>query len=123
MDIVLPLLFMAAVYVGPKLWEKIWKDYQSKSGKYPNPRGNEVPIKEEIPLVHRERPMYAPGIIESEAVPIMQGEVPTKGGTSTCSGEKGGWRGKMDANTVINGVIFAEILQPPRAYRPFTKRK
>ncbi|MEN6566662.1 MAG: hypothetical protein ABFC57_10185 [Veillonellales bacterium] len=28
------------------------------------------------------------------------------------------WQGKLDRNAVINGVIFSEILQPPRAYRP-----
>ena len=28
------------------------------------------------------------------------------------------WQGKLDRNAVINGMIFSEILQPPRAYRP-----
>ncbi len=29
------------------------------------------------------------------------------------------WEGKLNESVILNGVIFAEILQPPRAYRPF----
>lgn len=123
MDILLPLLFMIAVYIGPKLWEKLWKNYQAKIGNYANPRGNEMPGRGEIPLVNREISTYAPGLIESESVPIVQVVVPKEESTPTCAKEKAIWRGKMDANAVINGVIFAEIVQPPRAYRPFIRRK
>jgi hypothetical protein len=31
------------------------------------------------------------------------------------------WQGKLDHNTMLNGVIFSEILQPPRAYRPIKR--
>lgn len=33
------------------------------------------------------------------------------------------WSSALDQNIVWNGVIFAEILQPPRAYRPFRQRR
>lgn len=32
--------------------------------------------------------------------------------------EFAGWDGKLDQATVVNGLIFAEILQPPRSRRP-----
>lgn len=32
------------------------------------------------------------------------------------------WRGKLNLPQVINGVIFAEILRPPRAKRPLYPR-
>lgn len=32
--------------------------------------------------------------------------------------ESSAWQGKLERNAVINGIIFSEILQPPRAYRP-----
>lgn len=32
------------------------------------------------------------------------------------------WSGKLNLPQVINGVMFAEILQPPRAKRPFYRR-
>jgi len=31
------------------------------------------------------------------------------------------WQGKLDQNMLVNGVMFAEILQPPRAYRPMVR--
>ncbi len=31
------------------------------------------------------------------------------------------WQGQIDQNMLINGLIFTEILQPPRAKRPFGK--
>jgi len=35
--------------------------------------------------------------------------------------EKPAWQGAVDRQAIINGFIFAEILQPPRAYRPIIK--
>ena len=41
--------------------------------------------------------------------------------------EEGGWDNKLHPSVVLNGVIFAEILQPPRSMRPiearFTRRR
>lgn len=32
------------------------------------------------------------------------------------------WRGKLNLSHIVNGVMFAEIIQPPRAKRPFSRR-
>ncbi|WP_143005907.1 hypothetical protein [Sporolituus thermophilus] len=32
------------------------------------------------------------------------------------------WEGKLNNALLVNGVIFAEILQPPRAKRPLVLR-
>lgn len=33
------------------------------------------------------------------------------------------WQGKLSPQIVQNGLIFAEILQPPRAYRPIWRSR
>lgn len=36
--------------------------------------------------------------------------------------KESGWEDKLQPSLVLNGVIFAEILQPPRAMRPMETR-
>ena len=99
---------------------KIYKKYQSNLNSVPP-----VPVQgrvkpSEVPFVNRETLTYAPS-----AAKVASNTVVTKNAPSTSVGveEKAVWSGKMDANTMMNGIIFAEILQPPRAYRPFIRRK
>lgn len=126
MDILLPLLFMAIVYVVPKLWEKLWKIFKSKIGNDINLQENGLPGRRETAFVNNEIPINMSSSATEYQLQSGLESVPatiTAASTSALSEEKVPWSNKMDANAVINGVIFAEIVQPPRAYRPFARRK
>lgn len=129
MDILLPLLFVAIAYVAPKLVEKLWKDYQLKIGNYVNLQENGFASKKKTNFADGQMSTYTPSTIEYqieaelEPVPVMAHSTLSPAVSSPPPSETKVWSGKMDANAVINGVIFAEIVQPPRAYRPFVRRK
>ncbi len=114
MDTLLTLLIMGILYVVPR----IWKTYLEKINK-----NQEVPVSG-LPAVSngssQEEKISKPAIHISE-LPLA---ATSKGiqNISNQEGEKSAWHGKVDHNMLVNGVIFAEILQPPRAYRPFIKR-
>lgn len=131
MDILVSLLLAALAYLVPKLGGKIWQEYQSRVTNYGNfqRQGN----KGETIVQNGNTSTDTPSItqlelqVEIEPVPVIK----ETGGHSALlpppsplpSESKAPWAGKMDGNAVIQGVIFAEIVQPPRAYRPFVKRK
>lgn len=52
--------------------------------------------------------------VQSTAVPKLQK-------SPVITEEQAAWQGKLDHDMMINGVIFSEVLQPPRAYRPFIR--
>jgi len=112
MDIVILLLFMAIFYLGPALLKR----YHAAETRQP------VAIK-----VQRQEIINPP----LQTLKHRNTDSATKLRTSvtdqlqivpTIIEEKNQWNGKLDSNMILNGVIFAEILLPPRAYRPFTKK-
>lgn len=127
MDILFLLLFAAIAYLGPKLAEKLWKAFQLKIGNYGNLQANGLQGNKETSFTTDEVVNPAPSVTEYQlesGLEVVPALVPPVVATAPdLPEEKVAWRGKMDANAVINGVIFAEIVQPPRAYRPFTRRK
>jgi len=127
MDILSTLLFAAIAYLGPKYAKKVWNDFQFKIGSSGKLQENGLQGNEGTSVANGEKVNPAPNAAEYqlesglEVVPAVMPPTVTK--APTLSEENVAWRGKMDVNAVINGVIFAEIVQPPRAYRPFTRRK
>jgi hypothetical protein len=122
MDIIYILILMAVFYILPEILKK----RQPKQYEYPQipdrvlppelkpsrdvkpPPGSKVkPVS--IASKAEEPPVLAQATSEPEAlkvaVPLMS--------------EGSAWQDKLDQTVVLNGVIFAEILQPPRAHRPF----
>lgn len=121
MDIVLFLLFIAIAYIAPKSLGKLQKQYGVAIGNPPgNLLGGETANKDTTVAV-REEMTYIPSAVEEKHAVTVSGAI-GKTPISTVE-EKQAWQGKVDANALINGVIFAEIIQPPRAYRPFIRRK
>lgn len=106
MDIVIPLALMALMYLVPPLLRRY------------------IEKKE----VKRENTETLPPFIEDayeESIPFISPYSPSTQITSNISDktdlvkESSPWQGKLSEEAILNGVIFAEILQPPRAYRPF----
>jgi len=114
MDVVVPLLLMAIFYLGPALLKR----YRAKDN-----------TQSTIPDLLNAETMNASSYPEAVASNMASATVvqPSMVVTHSLSapaivGEQSAWQGKLDQNSITNGVIFAEILQPPRAYRPFVKR-
>jgi hypothetical protein len=129
MDILFPLLFAAIAYFGPKLVEKLWKGYRSKIADYVKLQQNGRTGNRETRVVHNQVSTYAPSANEYqlegelEFTPIVVPVHVPLAASNPPPVEEKVWSGKMDVNAVIQGMIFAEIVQPPRAYRPFVHRK
>lgn len=113
MDILVPLLFMAIFYLGPALLKRYRAKLitQTTVTELPKIELMNAPLK-----VKKEVYMASATELQSTTVVDHTHSVPA------IVGEQSAWQGKLDQNILVNGVIFAEILQPPRAYRPFVKR-
>ena len=114
MENIIPLLFVALFYLGPALL----KHYRAKVNKQ-----NKIqePLAPEITTAFAQKEKEWNDVanaasLKPPAATAAIHQVPS------VKEETSSWSGKLDHNMLINGVIFAEILQPPRAYRPFVKK-
>ena len=108
MDIVIILLIIL-LYVGLPMWRK----YTPKKYPYSGVPQEVLPPELKLPL---EEPVRTR---EYHADKVQAPAAHHAGSSLPPVEEQGAWQGKLNNNLIINGVIFAEILQPPRAYRPF----
>ena len=124
MDSLLPLLLMLLLYLVPELLKK---RKQPKEYEYP-----EIPDKVPPPVVLKPKttepgykPALQPGLdyhadtgetwaLPQKTVVTMPAPVVVPHTTETVSP----WQGRLSPQLVQNGFVFAEIIQPPRAYRP-----
>ena len=131
MEILSFLLFAVIIYSVSKIVEKLRQGYQLKIASYGKMQKNGQnkgiesldnggdstaagrPSDTNYQLVEEIEPVTA----------ITHATLPLAASAPPLLDEKAVWSGKMTKNAVINGVIFAEIIQPPRAYRPFVHRK
>jgi len=114
MDILIPLLLMAIVYLGPALLKR----YRAQINPQPVvPELINTEIMSALPT-NKSLPAYMGRTSELQST-MVAGK---RQSAPAVVEEQSAWRGKLDQNMIINGVIFAEILQAPRAYRPFGKR-
>jgi hypothetical protein len=112
MDNLLPLLLIGIMYLVSALWRRIVsKNY------------TQLHLPEQViaPKIGTEESTLASGVhIDDLQVPIVTHFAQN---ISNIEEEPSVWQGKLTEDTVINGLIFSEILLPPRAYRPFITRK
>ena len=129
MDIFVVMLVVAITYAVSKLVEKLREEYQVKIANYARIQGNEAGSQSEITFFNSQVATSGENTIELQfenqlkSVPEPTHVIVPLPVDSPPRLEEKVWAGKMNANAVINGVIFAEIVQPPRAYRPFVRRK
>lgn len=112
MDDLWTVLLIAALYVIPAVWRRIISKSQMP-----------LPEQETFPVVETDQE-ESRSILEECDI-----ELPAQVIASHMEGSHDGveditsWQGKLREDTIITGVIFAEILQPPRAYRPFIRNR
>lgn len=114
MDDLIPLLFVAIFYLGPALLKR----YRAKINKQ---QEMQKPLAPEIKAAfaeNKQESKYATSTANLQP-PLPPAEIKQ---VPSVKQETSSWSGKLDHNMLVNGVIFAEILQPPRAYRPFGKK-
>ena len=129
MDTLLPLLLMLLLYLIPELLKK---RKQPKDYEYPD-----IPEKVPPPVVLKPKsaemsskpadqsvPEFAGNIAKAWAMPqksvvAMPAPVVIPHTTEPDSP----WQGKLSPQLVQNGFVFAEIIQPPRAYRPLWRQR
>ena len=114
METLLTLVIMGILYIVPKIWGK----YRTEMNKSLKVQGTVPPLVNHKDYEEEQRITYRKDYLKEELPPVRT-NVPN---VSRMEDEKSAWRGKLDSNMIVNGVIFAEILQPPRAYRPFVKK-
>lgn len=127
MDSLIPLLLILLLYFVPELLKrrKNPKEYE-----YPDIPAK-VPQPAEVkPVENKTKPHTAP-VTDYVAVPAFTGNVAVKPAmvmpdpvdVPHIVESVSPWQGKLSQEIVQNGLIFAEILQPPRAYRPLWRPK
>lgn len=109
MDNILPLVLIAAMYLIPPLWRHYIKSKQVNQESaerilHPIENNYEESLLPDTPHTHSSQ---------------IVSNVSDKNEIVNIEKELSPWEGKLSESVIQNGVIFAEILQPPRAYRPF----
>ena len=112
METIITLLFMAILYIASIMWGK-FLDKVKKNSKVHTPAV--MPAANHATSPERKKIKYVASNLETQSSMAVQSALHLET-------EKSEWRGQLDHNSIINGVIFSEILEPPRAYRPFKKR-
>lgn len=125
MDLLVPLLLMLVMYLLPELLKR---RKQPKDYEYPD-IPEEVPQPVDIkPAESKSKPLpqapaYQPEpapktwVIPPKPVPVAADVPIPHVPEPACA-----WNGKVTPQMAQNGLIFAEIIQPPRAYRPIWRQ-
>ena len=127
MDSLIPLLLMLLLYLVPEFFKR---RKNPKEYKYPD-----IPDKVPQPVDMKSaqikvKPIPTPITDYIVETPKAAWSVPPKPAMETAdllnvpcmANSASPWQGKLSPQIVQNGLIFAEILQPPRAYRPLWRR-
>lgn len=127
MDSLIPLLLILLLYLVPELLKrrKNPKEYE-----YPDIPAK-VPQPVEVKPVETKIKSHTAPVIDYVASPAFTKNVTVKPAmvmpdpvdVPHIVESVSPWQGKLSQEIVQNGLIFAEILQPPRAYRPFWRPK
>lgn len=85
------------------------------------PEQQSDPVLQDLPKVPRIVIQQTPSPAAAVTAPSAPSKAPGSLAPQPVQ-EKSGWSNKLDPSFVVNGVIFAEIIQPPRAMRPLEPR-
>ena len=144
-DIIVPLILMAIFYL---LLEILKRKRRQEEYKYPEIPGEVPPPVETRPPAEERRPaerplpqpaparVPMPDIVlppadeerprpvfvhrppEPNPKPVEPNYMPKETPVAAAADEACPWDGRLDQAAVVNGIIFAEIIQPPRCKRP-----
>jgi len=101
------LIIMALLYILPELFRRKPKKYEYPTipESMPNKPYPDVPKAEPLPIIK-------PNTVTPKAAMPPEVHIPV------VAAEPSPWQGQLTMANIQTGYIFAEILQPPRAYRP-----
>ena len=126
MENLIPLLLLLVLYLVPELLKrrKNPKEYKYPDvpDKVPQPPGRQpvdiISKPASTPITNVS--MEAPKSWHTSPKPAMAMPAPVH--VPHITEAVSPWQGKLSPQMVENGLIFSEILQPPRAYRPIWRR-
>ena len=106
------VLLMILLYVLPELFRRKPKKYEYPTipEPVPNKAQQNVLQAEPLPVIKKQ----------STSTPAIS--MPPEVHIPSAAAEASPWQGQLTPANIQNGYIFAEILQPPRAYRPIRQR-
>ncbi len=120
MDFIFIIILMAVLYIVPELLKRRGKPktYQYPDIPQPAPQPSDMKIKSKPAEPVQERFLADRIPTEQEVAPAAMpaaSEVKKQEETPRLPG-------CLSQEALVNGVIFAEIINPPRAYRPLRRR-
>ncbi|BBB92786.1 MAG TPA: hypothetical protein PKA28_02825 [Methylomusa anaerophila] len=129
MDVLIPLLLMVLLYVVPELLKRRkTKEYEypdipdTPDTKIPPEMANTPTPIHKMEQVNQEEPVGDLSAYASHPFAAAN-NMPPPVNIPQVREVISPWREKLTSQTIANGIIFAEILLPPRAYRPIYPRK
>jgi hypothetical protein len=129
MELILWLILMAAFYIVPEILKRRRKpeeyEYPEIPDRVPPPETKAPaakPKEKPAPVKTMSEPVYLPPVSATAgafaAMPDMLYHLAEEPKTAAVTmSEYVPWQGRLDNASVLNGVIYAEILQPPKALR------
>lgn len=128
MDSLIPLLLMLLLYFVPELLKRRKRpeeyEYPDIPPKVPTPVGTK-PQPAEIKAKPAAQPALTYTDFTSQTWDAPQKTtipMPAPVHIPHTTEPVSPWKGKLSPQIVQNGLVFAEILQPPRAYRPIWRQ-
>ncbi|HWR42672.1 hypothetical protein [Sporomusa sp.] len=121
MDLLIPLLLMLVMYVVPELLKR---RKQPKEYEYPDipekvPQPIDIkPVDIKVKHIPQEAAVFAEPAHKTWVIPPKSVSMPSAITVPHFVEPASPWEGKVSPQMVQNGLIFSEIIQPPRAYRP-----
>lgn len=121
MDFKWVILIMLLLYVLPEIFKRRPKKYEYPDIPQPVPQQVPQPVPQPaaIPatVLSKGSAWAMPQAKVKQGMPMSEVAPPMQ--VLHLNEQGGSWQGNLNHASVINGFIFAEVLQPPRAARPF----
>ncbi|WP_425057567.1 hypothetical protein SCACP_20830 [Sporomusa carbonis] len=127
MEGLIPLLLMLVLYLVPELLKR---RKQPEEYKYPEIPDKPLPPSDISSTDVKIKAIPQETVFEQApepkniwpVIPKAPVVMPSTGNVPKITDSVSPWQGKLSPQMVQNGLIFAEIIQPPRAYRPIWRR-
>ncbi|WP_094602896.1 hypothetical protein SPSIL_026130 [Sporomusa silvacetica DSM 10669] len=126
MDTLIPLLLLLVLYLVPELLKRRKKTTEYKYPDIPDKVPQPANMKS---AESKAKPIHTPAtdfIVETPktwaASPEPAITMPASVNVPHMTDAGSPWQGKLSPQLIQNGLIFSEIIQPPRAYRPIWRR-
>jgi hypothetical protein len=86
---------------------------------HPDPVLNDIPKKNPLPVLKQKSVVASTATAPAPVSSSVKGKLQS---APQPVQQESAWEDKLEPSLVVNGFIFAEILQPPRAMRPMETR-